>query len=328
MREEWSALAHAGGNIFATPEFLTLWWRRFGTGELYATACRGGDGRLVALVPLYRRGGVVSLVRFLGHRAGDELGPVALRDDLALAQDAVRRLLADAPWRWAVFVGEQLPGDEEWAEALGARVLSTDGNAVLSLEGETWESLMAGWSAKLRRDLRSDERKLAERHGLAFRLATRETLDADLDSLFALHRERWPKSAFGDREAFHREFATLALERGWLRLWFLELEGKPAACWHGFRFEGIESHYQVGRDPAWDKWGIGTLLSGHTIREAVADGIREYRFLRGNESYKYRFAKEDPGLVTIGLTRGVVGRAALAGAVAARGARQRLRARA
>ncbi len=58
----------------------------------------------------------------------------------------------------------------------------------------------------------------------------------------------------------------------------------------------------------------------HTVREAIADGIEEYRFLRGDESFKYRFATADPGLETIAAPRGVMGRAALA----ARSARRRL----
>ena len=53
------------------------------------------------------------------------------------------------------------------------------------------------------------------------------------------------------------------------------------------------------------------MLLVHSIREAVADGMREYRFLRGGEEYKYRFADEDPGLETIALSRSSVGRAAV-----------------
>jgi hypothetical protein len=46
--------------------------------------------------------------------------------------------------------------------------------------------------------------------------------------------------------------------------------------------------------------------------------MSEYRFLRGEEEYKYRFASSDPGLATIGLTRGFTSRAALSAALLAR----------
>ena len=37
----------------------------------------------------------------------------------------------------------------------------------------------------------------------------------------------------------------------------------------------------------------------HTVRVAIADGVEEYRLLRGDEPYKARFATDDPGLETI-----------------------------
>jgi hypothetical protein len=134
-----------------------------------------------------------------------------------------------------------------------------------------------------------------------------------MDTLFELHAARWGHSAYADAHAgFHREFAALARDRGWLRLWFLEADGRTVAAWHGFRFAGVESYYQAGRDAAWEGPAVGSVLLAHSIRSALADGMREYRFLRGNEPFKYRFASHDPGLETIGIARGPVGDAALA----------------
>jgi CelD/BcsL family acetyltransferase involved in cellulose biosynthesis len=156
-------------------------------------------------------------------------------------------------------------------------------------------------------------RRLGDR-GLRFRLADRpDQLQQDLDVLFALHRARWPGSPwFADAEAFHRDFADKALDHGWLRLWTLELDGRPAAVWLGYRFQGIESYYQAGRDPALQKERVGFVLLAHTIEAAFADGMDEYRMLRGDESFKYRFATSDPELETLARPTGAFGRAALA----------------
>jgi CelD/BcsL family acetyltransferase involved in cellulose biosynthesis len=54
----------------------------------------------------------------------------------------------------------------------------------------------------------------------------------------------------------------------------------------------------------------------HTIREAMAAGAREYRFLRGGEAYKYRFTDSDHGVETLLIGRGLAGRAAVAAAAA------------
>jgi CelD/BcsL family acetyltransferase involved in cellulose biosynthesis len=59
----------------------------------------------------------------------------------------------------------------------------------------------------------------------------------------------------------------------------------------------------------------------HTLREAVRDGMSEYRFLRGGEAYKDRLSTRDPGVETVRLAGSAAGRAALAGAGLRRAAR-------
>ena len=118
-----------------------------------------------------------------------------------------------------------------------------------------------------------------------------------------LHARRWgptESDAFtGRRRAFHHEWAACALENGWLRLWVLEADGAAVAAWYGFRYAQTESFYQSGRDPAWGSRSVGFVLLAHTIREAANDGMREYRFLRGGEAYKDRFADGDAPVETV-----------------------------
>jgi hypothetical protein len=75
------------------------------------------------------------------------------------------------------------------------------------------------------------------------------------------------------------------------------------AAWYGFRFGDVEYFYQSGRDPAWDRLRVGAGLLEHSIREAFADGMREYRLLRGDEPYKLRYATETRRVVTTALAR-------------------------
>jgi perosamine synthetase len=306
------AFADAQRNIFATPEFLALWWEHFGSeAEL----------RLLAgprtVLPLYRGSlGPLRVLRFLGHGAGDELGPVCAPSDLPIAASVLRAALAQE--RFDLFLGEHLPGVGRWADRLGARVLRRDGSPVIDFGEGGWEEFLAGQSSNFREQARRKERKLGREHDLQYRLATPDTLEADLDLLFALHRKRWAgaETTFSAREAFHRAFAARALERGWLRLWIMEVDGSAAAAWHGFRYGGAESYFQAGRDSAWDRYSVGFVLLCHTIRSAAEDGAGEYRLLRGGEEYKFRFAGEDPGLETVAKAKGPIGRTGLAAAAA------------
>ena len=127
------------------------------------------------------------------------------------------------------------------------------------------------------------------------------------------------------RAAFHQEFAGIALEHGWLRLWLAEIDGRTVAAWYGFRYGGAEWYYQSGRDPAFERHSLGLVLLAHTIREAMNDGVREYKLLRGGEAYKDRFATDDQGLQTVAVGRCVLGRAVSRAVPAAARLRRRLR---
>ncbi len=323
FREEWVELGAASGNPFASWEFLEAWWRHFGeAGSLAARAVRSGEGRLVAILPLYWwRRRPLSVLRFLGHGPGDRLGPICAAEDREQALQGLYLALIEL--QPDVLLGEQLAGEERWCGLLAARSLSREGSPVLRFADRSWEELLASWSSNFREQVRRKERKLERTRGLVLRTGVDATLAADLDLLFRLHRARWRGgSSFEAAEPFHREFALRAHERGWLRLRFLELDGSPAAAWYGLHFGSAQWYYQLGRDPVLDRESVGLVLLSDSIRAALREGAREYRFGRGGEAYKYRFASEDPGLETIGLGRSARGALALAAAAGARSLRR------
>lgn len=328
-REEWSALAERSGNLFATWEWADAWWSVYGRGELALTGCRDATGALVAVLPLYAsRRGPVRMLRFVGHGPADQLGPVCAPGDRQAVADALRRTLDSR--RWDVMLAERLAPAEGWTGMLGGTVVHREDSPTLQIGGRSFDEFLASRSKNFREQVKRRARKLAREHPVEYRLSDAETLDADLDALFRLHDARWSgtdeeTSAFdSERQRFHRAFAHHALDRGWLRLWVLESDGEPVACWYGFRFAQIEWYYQSGRNPDWERQSVGFVLMAHTIRAAFDDGMHEYRLLRGGEGYKERFASDDPGIETMALARGPVGKAALA---AVRGPGRRLAAR-
>jgi CelD/BcsL family acetyltransferase involved in cellulose biosynthesis len=268
----------------------------------------------VALLPLAVSGRrPLRLARFLGHGPADEQGPVSGPD--------TRRGAFDALFEgrdWDVLLAERLaPG-----HGLRGRVLRRESSPVIARPPGGWEEYLAGRSRNLRSQLGRKRRKLEREHGLAFRLSDDpERLEADMEALYRLHRARWgvegSGALSGARAAFHRDFASAALERGWLRLWLAEADGETVAAWYGFRFGGAESYYQSGRAPDWERTSVGLVLLAHTMEQAMNDGMAEYRLLRGGEGYKDRFATDDPGVETVAVGRGIGRAAALGGAAAA-----------
>lgn len=332
LRDEWSALAERTRNVFATPELAETWWRHFGRGsELLLASLRRGDGALAGVLPLYafRSRPPLGVARFLGSRVGDQLGPVCDARDRAAVARAMPPALASRGVD--ALLAEHTAGAEAWRARLGGRTLVREGSPVIRFGG-AWSDYLASRSKNFRDQVKGRERKLGRANELSYRLADDPArLDDDIALLFGLHRARWERpTPFAAREAFHQDFARVALERGWLRLWFLELDGQAVAGWYGFRFAGVESYYQAGRLPEWESGSVGFVLLAHTMRAAADDGIREYRLLRGGEEYKARFAAEDDGLetfVTAVTPRGAAGAAAAAGARSAQVAGRRVRRR-
>jgi CelD/BcsL family acetyltransferase involved in cellulose biosynthesis len=313
---DWGRLAEASESIFATPEWMMLWYRHFGDGQELRSYTVHENGRLVALLPLVLwRSRRPRVLRFLGHGPSDQMGPVCAPADRPVAAAALEQALSDGGWD--VLLAERLPTGELLAGDLRGRELQREASPVLRIDGMSWDDYLAAKSSNFRQQARRRERKLEKDHDLRFRLADDpDRLDADLEVLFALHGERWSTAGSGAleerRAAFHRDFARVALDRGWLRLWLLELDGRPAAAWYGLRFAGRELYYQAGRDPELERAAVGFVLLAHSVREAMNDGMREYDFLRGGEGYKDRFTDDDTVVETWAAGRGPLGRATAA----------------
>jgi CelD/BcsL family acetyltransferase involved in cellulose biosynthesis len=330
VRDDWTQLGDAVGSPFSTWEWANTWWHHYGAGRtMRVVRCRSGDGRTAAIFPFYvATPRPLGVLRFIGHGPADQLGPICAPEDRDAAADALRRTLMDRAGGGAVIVADRLPSEQRWRERLGGHVLDRRPSPVLESDGG-YEGWLATRSAHFRQRVRYSERRLRREHRVEFRLSTDpERLEADFATLVRLHHARWGSASRAftrDRIAFHLDFARVALERQWLRLWSLELDGRTVATWLGFRFGGVEWYYQAGRDPALEREAVGFVLLVHTIREALDGGMREYRLLLGGEDYKARVATHNLALETVVLGHGTAARAVVAAAIARDRLRRRLR---
>jgi CelD/BcsL family acetyltransferase involved in cellulose biosynthesis len=269
---------------------------------------------------------------WLGTGLSDYLGPIALPEweptvAAALLDYAQHRLRG-----WDMADLQQLPPDspvlavarESGLESFGAADVQpgstrfqrntrlsehphTPTPCVLPMEPcpylrlpSAWEDLTARLGKKMRSNLSYYDRLLRKTFpDTEYALADTETLEAGMTALFALHQSRWnarwlPGVLGGRRvQAFHREVAARFLERGWLRLHLLRVDGAYRAALYCFAFGGRALYYLGGFAPELSKYSLGTLLTAQAIRQAVAEGQTEFDFLRGNESYKYRWQPEE-----------------------------------
>jgi CelD/BcsL family acetyltransferase involved in cellulose biosynthesis len=317
LRSDWTRVAAADGNVFATWEWNELWWRHYGRGRELRVAVSRRDGDVDAIVPLFvwsQR--PLRILRLIGHGQADRLGPICRQDDRERAERALRLALAAEPHD--VFVGDWVAGDRDWAQVLGGRVIRRTGYPILRRPEGSWDDFLATQSRRFRRKLRQCRERLERDHDVSYRYADAASLERDLDATFRLHRARFrehPCNFCGEHEAFQREFAAIALEHDWLRLLLLEVDGEPVCSKYGFFFENAYFAYQSGRDPARERESVGFLLEVESVRRTLEEG-GDYRFLGGEEHHKYRYPTEDPRLETVAApatVRGHVATAALDG---------------
>lgn len=306
--DPWRRLAVERGNAFVTPEWYLAASKTLHEGSMPAVAVvREGDGAIRGLLPFLdiRSGRSPRLASFPGTRYGDLYHPVAAEDDDELIATAVAPALArhlgsrcqldlgrvDAGARW----WRQLAG--AWPAGMATVPRPEQTLPYIDLDGSNWEDYLAGRSRQFRSQLGRKMRRLRRDHQVRIRQsAAAAEVPGDIDTLFVLHDARWQgkgeASALADPEARRLlvEFAVEAHQRGWLRLYLLEVDGAAVAGWLGWRLGERLSYYQAGFDPAWASHSVGFLLFAETVREAIAEGAAEYDLLLGDEPFKARFA--------------------------------------
>jgi CelD/BcsL family acetyltransferase involved in cellulose biosynthesis len=305
--DEWRALAEAAGNAFTTPEWYGAYARHYGAdAPPFVVRVRDADGSLAGLLPLCRSG---RTVRFAGANVGDRFAPVAV----AGREAEVARAAAGALGRGAVVL-HNVDAGAPWIGALGeglrGRVAATRlrGSVMpfVPLTGHTWDTFLGARSRNFRSQVRRKERALVDGEGAKFRAtAVPGEVRADVAEFFRLHNSRWDEREGGSTitsptvHAFHDDFAAAALERGWLRMSFLEVEGTAVAALYAWRIGGRYAYFQAGFDTAWADKSVGLVLMAHTVREAIEEGADEYDLLLGDETYKARFATDERAVETL-----------------------------
>lgn len=314
---EWNELlrASASDTLFLTFEWLHTWWTRLGEGRrLYLLVVRDSE-RLLAAAPLALRAGHLlrraPTLEFLGTgTVGSDYLDVLLRKGYeGMALEALVQPLAGLG---ATIELRQLRAGSSAASALLSALddegwsmseRQTDVCPFIRLAGHTWESYLASLGGEHRYNIGRRIRSLARRTGLSFERVDSEDQRQDvLASLFRLHDLRWRdrggSEAFEAPEvrAFHDEVSRAALERGWLRLFALHLDGEPAAVLYAFRYGATFYFYQSGFDPRFAKESVGSVILGLSIRSAIEEGAAEFDFLHGDEPYKFHWAHEKRAL--------------------------------
>jgi CelD/BcsL family acetyltransferase involved in cellulose biosynthesis len=315
LRDEWGQLQHSSGSasLFLTWEWLYTWWRELAADRDLAMLAVRSNRELIALAPFCRRlirlcnAPVIPILEFLGSGAvGSDYLDILVRrgrerQAAAALASHLRRIRPILRWTnvarstYAAASVASLLGGEGWS----VREATTNLCPYISLAGKSWEDYLASLGPEHRYNFQRKWRRLNRDFSVCFDQASTEAeCRESIDLTMALHGTRWRErggsEAFNRPElvAFHRSFAQLALQRGWLRLYVLRLNERPAACLYGFLYGRKFYFYQSGFDPAFEKYSVGMISMGLGIKRSFEEGAVEYDLLHGAEDYKFHWARE------------------------------------
>jgi CelD/BcsL family acetyltransferase involved in cellulose biosynthesis len=119
-----------------------------------------------------------------------------------------------------------------------------------------------------------------------------ERLDELLREGFAVEGSGWKAergsaiSSQPETLAFYTEVARWAAARGWLRLAFLRLDGRPLAFDLCIEAAGSSYVLKGGFDPDYRRFGPGVVLTYESLSRAFSEGLSTYEFLGDADSYK------------------------------------------
>jgi len=324
LRSEWDDLLQAcpGDCIFLTWEWLYTWWLHLPERRTLHIIVVRLDGQLIALAPLALR--PASLKRLMPRRvleflASGSVGsdylsflirpdhePIAMREIIGSLAESGRILeLVRVEKSCAPMAELSRQLQENGWKSLS---LTTNYCPYSILSGHTWSSYLQSLHARHRKNMGKMLRRLHKDFDVSLQLATTESeRQWAMDVFVQLHLRRWAgkggSTALNRKELidFHRAFSAIGLERGWLKLYTLVLDGVPAASLYVFKYHDVYYHYQSAFDPDYGKYSPGTVMLALGIKDAIEDGAVEFDFLHDNEAYKYLWARHERELIRLEL---------------------------
>jgi CelD/BcsL family acetyltransferase involved in cellulose biosynthesis len=325
----FDALAHEWDDLLARAEkapifmrytYQRTWWQYLGNDDLVLIAARKDNGQLVGLAPLFGQ------VNEAGQHELTFVGCVDVSDyldllvDKDLAPDVHQALLdcldRDDGLTWDKLYLCSLPHysntHTQLAKAAHGRgwrvaVSQQDVCPVITL-ADSWASYLTGINRKQRHEIRRKMRKIESAAEVRWYVVdSTDGLAEAMAAFIDLHQKSTrDKRDFWSDEiiSFFKAVVVELARAGWLKLFFIEVNGIKAAMLLCFDYNNEFLVYNSGYDPEqFADLSPGNVLVSYSIQEAIRLGRRRYDFLRGDEVYKFRFGAEAEPVYDLYVTR-------------------------
>lgn len=316
---EWNDLVQrsTGDRIFSTWEWQSVWWDAYQPGELWVVTCRDENNRLVGLAPWFIGIGDD------GRRFVSTIGCKEVTDYLDLIVDqnhvdpvlqTLAQFLAD---NRSVYDSIELCNVPEQSISCAPfpRYLQQCGFAI-TIEYEdvcpiihlpdSWSAYLEMLDKKQRHELR---RKLRRVQGVNtdvnwYTVGQEHNLEEEIGHFLDMMAASSPDKAnfLSDPHnvIFFKSITSVLMDRGWLQLNFLIVNGERAAAYLNFDYNRHILVYNSGlRSDKYGHLSAGIVLLALTIQHAIETGHEVFDFLQGNEAYKYHLGGKDTAVLNV-----------------------------
>ncbi len=282
--------------LFVLPSWLKVWWSVFSAKLPPHLVSVRDRGELIGVAPLLLENGEA---RFLGDPdvcdyldfvvapgRGYDFFRILINH---LRQEGVTHLDLKPIRADSKLLNELI----HVAENLDCEVSCDAEDITLELElPATWEEFLHTLTGKQRHEVRRKLRRLQEAADIRYRVVEEfKKIMGEMETFLALFGlSRSDKAAFmtAQMTSFFRSLAEAMAEAHILKLFFLDLDGTPAAAVMCFDYNSTMHLYNSGYDERFSSLSVGLLSKVLTIKESIQRGGKKYDFLKGAEDYKHR----------------------------------------
>ncbi|MBP7768740.1 GNAT family N-acetyltransferase [Candidatus Woesebacteria bacterium] len=300
LQADWTHLLERActNTIFQTPQFLSCWWEALGFGTLQIVVVRDEAGTLRGIAPLFvepTNTGQLQL-NFVGCvNVSDYLDVIVDREfekEVYTALFEAIRTQIKFDQFFFCSIPEQSP-TRQYIHTFFQSVQETIQDCTPQILLPTsWETYLQSLQRKQRHEIQRKWRRLSELDHHFSLIEDKPTATTAVEEFIMLHRaSSQEKNDFWNDAhlLFFTKFIPLAAEWRWLKLFFLEIEGKRVASMLIFDYANHYNLYNSGFLPDhYKEVGTGATLTAYTIKHAIEQQRTIYDFLRGGEGYKLR----------------------------------------
>lgn len=307
IEPEWSRLVAEvpAPELFSTPEWITSWLDAFWVGQPIRFLLARDAGRLVGLAPLLVDGEGMFCCR---NALALPISAISWRGEILHADESADAVLdaflthLDDRGSFRLNLG-RVAADSATAQSLRriakSRRLWTvwrgDHRTPLIRLPGTLDEYLESRSKHVRHELRRKRKKLEKAATVTVHVAQRaDEMDAAFEHVRTVEANSWKGEAQTSfleapfAEQFYRDLFAKTVDRGWVRVYLMSVDGRPAAHLFGMVFRNRYYAFNASFDTALGTYSPGSVLMLHGIEDLCGEQL-DLLDLMGSE---YRWKNE------------------------------------